>query len=79
MTPLAVIARSPCDEAIQGRVLWPLDCFASLAMTVELTQQLLGVYSFRGRASMSAAVHQRWSSMGGGGGGMSLPNGLTMT
>jgi hypothetical protein len=24
-------------------VLWPLDCFASLAMTVELTQQLLGI------------------------------------
>ena len=26
----------------RGRVLWPLDCFAALAMTVELTQQLLG-------------------------------------
>jgi hypothetical protein len=25
----------------EGRVLWSLDCFASLAMTVELTQQLL--------------------------------------
>jgi hypothetical protein len=24
-------------------VLWPLDCFAALAMTVELTQQLLGI------------------------------------
>ena len=24
-------------------MLWPLDCFAALAMTVELTQQLLGV------------------------------------
>jgi hypothetical protein len=40
---LSVIARSPCDEAIQGPqharpatqtvVLPPLDCFASLAMT----------------------------------------------
>ena len=28
-------------------MLWPLDCFAALAMTVELTQQLLGV-SLRG-------------------------------
>ena len=27
----------------RGRVLWPLDCFAALAMTVELTQQLLGI------------------------------------
>ena len=24
-------------------MLWPLDCFAALAMTVELTQQLLGI------------------------------------
>jgi hypothetical protein len=24
-------------------VLWPLDCFAALAMTMELTQQLLGI------------------------------------
>jgi hypothetical protein len=30
---LTVIARSPCDEAIQGRVMRPLDCFASLAIT----------------------------------------------
>ena len=26
-------------------MLWPLDCFAALAMTVELTPQLLGVSS----------------------------------
>ena len=28
---------------MRGRVLWPLDCFAALAMTMELTQQLLGI------------------------------------
>jgi hypothetical protein len=27
----------------RGRVLWPLDCFAALAMTMGLTQQLLGI------------------------------------
>jgi hypothetical protein len=27
----------------RGSMLWPLDCFAALAMTVELTQQLLAI------------------------------------
>jgi hypothetical protein len=31
---LFVIARSPCDEAIQLSVRRAMDCFASLAMTV---------------------------------------------
>ena len=34
--------KSPEHEKL-GRVLWPLDCFAALAMTVELTHQLLGI------------------------------------
>jgi hypothetical protein len=34
-------------------VLWPLDCFAALAMTVELTQQLLGIAKGKLSASQS--------------------------
>jgi hypothetical protein len=41
--PPTVIARSPCDEAIHPWRATTMDCFAALAMTVELIRQLLGV------------------------------------
>src|ERR1700722_20957200 len=58
--PFSVIARSPCDEAIQGlrdaapkpagAVRRPLDCIALLAMTgqVQITPRLRASVSFKG-------------------------------
>src|SRR6202030_499457 len=34
---------APATKQSRGRVLWLLDCFAALAMTVELTQQSLRI------------------------------------
>ena len=33
---------SPCEQS-RGRVLWPLDCFTALAMTVELMRRLIAL------------------------------------
>ena len=62
---LTVIARSPCDEAIQGPRAVAPGIFAALAMTVELTQQLLGIalaqgsHHFGGKVGRSASERRR--------------------
>jgi hypothetical protein len=38
-------------------VLWPLDCFAALAMTVELTQQLFGIALSRHSRVVAGMTH----------------------
>ena len=56
---MTVIARSPCDEAIQGPRAVAPGLLAALAMTVELTQQLLGIaLSSPERAVSHAPVYQ---------------------